>query len=64
MAEQARRFTNEVGNEIAVTVRTVPAVEIRMVGPTSTMANLITLAEAQHLLDCLQIVVGGDSDGQ
>lgn len=46
-------FTNELGNEIQISVKSVPAVEIKISGPTSEWTNFLTRKEACELRDLL-----------
>lgn len=57
-------FKNELGNDIALSIATVPVapnyptqVCIQIVGPSSTSENTLTLKEAKHLRDALTSVL-------
>jgi hypothetical protein len=55
-------FTNELGNEIQISVKTVAAIEIKISGPASESTNLITREEACRLRDALAaaLTLGGE----
>jgi hypothetical protein len=68
-----KKFKNEIGNSIRVLVKktkdngtnfktkeksSFDAIKIVITGPTSTSENIITIKEAEVLLDCLHKVLG------
>jgi hypothetical protein len=57
MTETKRTFTNELGNEITITAVAVRAVQVCIIGPTSTSTNLLTWREAQFLRGCLSALM-------